>query len=477
MAGRRANSAYMLLGQIVGKAGLFGSLMIYSRMYSDGEFGELMFAVAIGLILFFLSDMGASLVSTRRLVLAPDSHEPLSSALMLRTALSVLSSLVLVGSVILMGYGRNQALLLYMVFAGFVLDGFFESFYALFRARDRMVFEGLARSLQGVLSVAVALVIRTRGLGYMWAGASYPIRSALPFLMCFLAAGRMEGWGFLKPAKPSSVLELLRSSLPLGVMGFVLVAGQRFDNTLVKAFLSDSAVAAWQQCYRLFEPMVLLVAPTLLPGALFADLCRAEKSGWKPVAERISWMTEVFTIMAFMIVIPLFFMGMDVLRVVWGEGYLRDQPFTHVQSALRILMFCLPVTYVFHVFLAVILAQGKQKKVLLPAVSAFLLQLAGLFLFLERAGIAAAAVMQLLFITVLTVWLGISAFRKHGTTGFLTGIRRPAAALVPFMLLAVLQPFQPAFNTAISLFSLLLVWAALGGGRAVTRPPLSISSE
>ncbi|MFO8184510.1 MAG: oligosaccharide flippase family protein [Candidatus Aegiribacteria sp.] len=474
MAGRRANSAYMLLGQIVGKAGLFASLMIYSRIFTDGEFGELLFAVAISLILFFLSDMGASLITTRRLVIPLKTDEYLSSALTLRTMLTALSVVVLSVVAWTAGYSDTQTKLLFLVFSGFVLDGYFETFYALFRARDRMVFEGMARSLQGLLAVVLALMIKERGLGHLWAGASYPIRSVLPFILCLAASIRMAGWRYLRPAGVSNAMVLLRNSLPLGLMGFILVAAQRFDNTLVKAVLSDSAVAAWQQCYRMFEPMVLLVAPTLLPGALFADLCRAETAGWPRVRERIKWMTEVFTVMAFLIVIPFFFLGTDILRVVWGGDYLRNLSYMEVRNSLRVLMLGLPVTYVFHIFLAVILAQGRQKRVLLPAAVSFVIQVTGLYLFLESYGIVAAALMQLIFISALTLWLGFKAFRIHGSTGFAAGVARPLLATVPFILSMTLLEESPVIATGVSLAGFLCVWLLTGGGKAVTNPPLSL---
>jgi hypothetical protein len=40
MAGRKVNSACMLLGQVFGKAGLFLSLMVYAGLLDDGLFAN-----------------------------------------------------------------------------------------------------------------------------------------------------------------------------------------------------------------------------------------------------------------------------------------------------------------------------------------------------------------------------------------------------------------------------------------------------
>ncbi len=475
MAGRRANSFYMLAGQVIGKAGLFVSLMIYSRIFSDAEFGELLFAVAVSLILFFISDMGASLLTTRKLVFPEGTAETLSTALFLRSALTIASLVLLTAFIAVMSYSPDQVKLLYLVFGGFVLDGYFETFYALFRARDRMVYEGLTRTIQGLLAVVIAVIVAKLNLSYFWAGASYPLRSVLPFLFCATAAVKIAGTGIFKPPSMSRPWVLLRRALPLGLMGLILVASQRFDNVLVKSILSDSAVAAWQQCYRIFEPMVLLVAPTLLPGALFADLCRAEASGWHEVKSRIRWMTEVFTVLAFLIVIPVFFFGTDVLRTVWGQEYLRDIPFGQVRDTLRILMMSLPVTYVFHIYLAVILAQGKQKSILPAVLVSFAIQMTGLYAGLRVLGLVAAAGMQLAFILILSVWLGLRARARHGSTGFLQGIWRPAVSLIPFILSAAFLHSR-SIAAAVSFAGLILVWLLAGGGKVLANPPLSVST-
>ena len=470
MAGRKANSAYMLLGQIFGKAGLFVSLMIYSRLLSDGAFGELLFAIAISVILFFLSDMGASLLTTRRLLSGGNTSEILSSAFWLRAILSLGSMAILATFSKVLGYSSSQVQLLYLVFLGFVLDGFCETFYALFRAREKMMFEGLARVSQGVLAIVIALIIRRYDSGYLLIGFSYVFRSVPSLLICIIAAGRISG-GLSIRFSESSVKKLFFSAIPLGLMGIILVAGQRLDNGFVKVLLSDSSVAAWQQCYRLFEPMVLLVAPTLLPGALFADLCKAEQVGWHQVVIRIRWMTEVFIAAAFVIIIPLFFVGMNVLEVVWGSEFLRGQNYNDVQLALRLLLLCLPVTYMFHIYLAVVLAQHRQKIVLPVALGAFILQMAGLAIFLPGRGIHIAAVMQLVFILAVSISLGVNAWKKYGVTGFVSGVIRPSIAFVAVVPFFVLQPFSPIWNSLVSLFVFIFIWLITGGGRAVAPPP------
>ncbi|PIE51092.1 hypothetical protein CSA37_01580 [Candidatus Fermentibacteria bacterium] len=471
MAGRRANSIYMLAGQILGKAGLFISLMIYSRILDDRSFGELLFATSVSLILFFLADMGASLVSTRRLTAEEKHGKILSTALLLRTILTVFSTVLLLTLIAVMGYEKTQVMFLYLVYPGFILDGYCETFYALFRAREKMYFEGLARGVQGFLAVLMAFAVRRYSAGIELIALTYTARSLVPLILCVWGAFTIIGIRPVFQGQSREVKRLLLVSLPLSIMGFLVVAGQRIDSTLVKAFISDSAVAAWQQCYRLFEPLVLLVAPTLLPGALFPDLCRAQRKSWRMVRLRIQWMTEVFTTGAFSLVIPVYFLGLQFLHAVWGPGFLRGQSSEHVQWAFSILMFCLPVTYWFHIFLATVLAQERQKSVLPGAFAAFLLQLAGLYASLEVLGLPAAAVMQFVFISTLTLWLALGIRRRYGPTGFSAGLKRPFISIIPFALTAFFEPFDNWLNALVSLVGFMTIWVLSGGVSAAVNPP------
>ncbi len=143
MAGRKANSAYMLFGQIFGKAGLFVSLMIYSRILQDGPFGELLFAVSIGLVIIFLSDMGATMLITRRIAAGSPVNSILSPAIILRTALSAITLCAVMLAGWAAGYSSKQLVLILLVSTGFILDGFCETSFAVFRARGLMIYEAI----------------------------------------------------------------------------------------------------------------------------------------------------------------------------------------------------------------------------------------------------------------------------------------------------------------------------------------------
>jgi O-antigen/teichoic acid export membrane protein len=467
--GRRANSFFMLGGQILGKAGLLLSLMIYSRILEDPDFGRLALAVALGVLLLFLGDMGVSLLITRRLASGAGSRI-VDEALALRMLLSVTGMVLILSLGTIQRYDQLQMKLLLLVSAGFVVDGFCETFYGRFRAMEKMVFEGISRASLGFFSVLIALVALKTGAGPVFAGAGYFFRTLPSLLFCVLAAVK-TGYTPAPRFSPGELARLFKSALPLGLMGLFFAGAQRLDSTFVKALLGDEAVAAYQQCVRIHEPMVLLVAPTLLPGALFPDLCRAVQAGWEQVRTRITWMTEAFLVLAAVISIPLWFSARRFLEILWGGSYLRGLEPATVVSTFRLVLLLIPVTYVFHLFLAVYLAEERLKRVPLIVGGALVVQLAGLFLFTGRYGIEAAAALQCLSIGGMAAGLGLGCRKRHGRTGFLQGLWRPLLALMITSGIGYFVPDLP-FRALLTTLIFACLWFLLGG-KGIIRVPVS----
>ncbi|MFO7625669.1 MAG: oligosaccharide flippase family protein, partial [Candidatus Fermentibacteraceae bacterium] len=470
--GRRANSILMLGGQITGKAGLLVSLMIYSRLLEDADFGRLALSVALGVLVLFLGDMGVSVLVTRRLS-SGEGNRLVDEALTLRLFLSIAGMALIISFGMLQGYDALQMKLLFLVSAGFVFDGFCETFYSRFRAGEKMVFEAVSRAALGFFAVMIALVALAVKAGPVFAGVGYLVRTLPSITFCYFAALK-TGYVPVPRFEAGNLLNLFRSALPLGLMGLFFAAAQRLDSTFIKAALGDEAVAAYQQCVRVHEPLVLLVAPTLLPGALFPDLCRAVNAGWEHVRTRIAWMTEAFLALAALACIPLWNSGHRFLALLWGGNYLRGLDAATVLLTFRLVLLLVPVTFVFHLFLAVYLAEERLKRVPVIVGAALVVQLTGLFLLTGRFGIEAAAALQCLSVGLMALALGWGCRMKHGATGFLRGLWRPLTALLATLAVATVFPIP---LKALSETALFLAFWLLLGGRAVLRFPGRLSPE
>ncbi len=470
MAGRKANSVYMLMGQIFGKAGLFVSLMIYSRILDDGSFGELLFAVAVGLIVIFLSDMGATMLITRRIAAGSPMNRTLSSAIFLRTGLSMVTVTTVMFAGWAAGYSSSQLTLILLVSTGFVLDGFCETSFAVFRARGVMVYEAIARAIHGILGVGLAVFAWKTGQGVFFAGGTYILREIPAVLFVYaVLPGKMSFRINWSHEVFSSVIPLMKAAIPLGLVGILFAAGERLDGVFIKAELGDEAIAAYQQCIKILEALVLIVTPTLLPGALFAALCEAVQTSWGKARERIAWMTELFLVIAIILIIPLWVAEQNVLRIVWGNEFLRGVSPGELRSAFRIVLMTLPVAYIFHMFMAVMISLERQRKAVPLVAMALIIEIILFLTLIPTLGIVGAAIAHLVLLFSVAVMLSWDVHRKYGPTGFTRGARRPAIAVLPSFAVLFLQPFNPIANAAVSLAVFIAVWLMSGGIKIIPR--------
>lgn len=258
-------------------------------------------------------------------------------------------------------------------------------------------------------------------------------------------------------------LPLLKAAIPLGLVGILMAAGLRVDSIFIKANLGDEAVASYQQSVRILETMILIVTPTLLPGALFAALCEAARKGWGFVRERIIWMSELFSVIAALLILPLWASELIPLRLIWGNDFLRGLESETVLFTFRILLLTLPAAYFFHLYMSVIIAEERQKAALPLVAISLVVQIALLFVLVPVAGIKGAAIAYFTLFSLVALLFAWKLNRIHGASGFVRGVKRPLAAFLPAFAILVFDPFNAVTGALISVAVFITLWLLLGG--------------
>lgn len=238
----------MLGGQVVSKGMLLISMALLSRYLDDRSFGLLSFAVAVGLVYMFLSEMGVAITVNRRVSLTGDGtvRGLPGVAAGLRVILSGVGLAVFTGGFAVLSHGPGDLAVLVPVTVSYALDGLSEIPFAVFRASGRSGRESLARSLGGVFSVLTVSLVILLDLGLGAVTAVFVLRSAVT-LVSAVALHRDTGFSLVPSFDRSGMAALFRSSLPVGVMGLALAAFQRVDNFFVRRILGIEAVGAWQE--------------------------------------------------------------------------------------------------------------------------------------------------------------------------------------------------------------------------------------
>lgn len=455
----------MLLGQVMSKGSLLVSMMLFSRYLDDGFFGGLLLAVSIGQILFFVTDMGVGLEVNRSM-----SVDGTAGRLLVRSALE--ARLLLSGAGILAASGMSAVLfpdllrsgVLPLICLSQVLESFAELGFSVFRAVERSGVECAARTVSGMVSVAGALAVTAAGMDPLAAAGVYVLRGALAAAMSLSALARSRSAGL--PGSRPTVSALLRASVPLGILGLLMVLHQRVDSTILGALSGERSVGAYQQCYRLLDSLVLVVTPTLLPGALFPGLCRAFREGGAVLADRFSAILGLTLSLGSSFSAFLLGAGGSIHSLLWGPGFLRGQDPAAYAACHRVAGIAIIPLFAMNMLLAAQLAAGLERRAVRASVAGLAVLAAVDLAAIPAIGIAGAALGVAVSCTVLCLLL----YRGLRSSGDLRPGRAAASAM---------KSALPAFGVMIAARTLLgegipaglaSLAAGLAGGAAAILP-------
>lgn len=459
----------MLGGQVVSKGTLLISMALLSRYLDDRSFGLLSFAVAVGLVYMFLSEMGVAITVNRRVSLTGDGtvRGLPGVAAGLRVILSGVGLAVFTGGFAVLSHGPGDLAVLVPVTVSYALDGLSEIPFAVFRASGRSGRESLARSLGGVFSVLTVSLVILLDLGLGAVTAVFVLRSAVT-LVSAVALHRDTGFSLVPSFDRSGMAALFRSSLPVGVMGLALAAFQRVDNFFVRRILGIEAVGAWQECVRMMDTMVLLVTPTLLPGALFPGLCRALSAGGSAARERMRDIASTVSALGAAVTMLLVWSGPGLLALLWGGAFERGLPPDVVARTFQVVGLCILPVFWMNFLVAALIADERSSLATKAAGAGLLLLSVLLALIVPEHGLPGAAAVLLISYLALDAALA-AGFGRAMAAAMLVGIAPSLLAIAAASLaaLAMSGAHWTIRGSAASAVAA-VVWLA-AGGRSVLR--------
>jgi O-antigen/teichoic acid export membrane protein len=456
----------MLVGQFIGKGSLFISIMFLSRYLSDGDFGGLLFVIVLGQIYLCLSDMGVSLILNMRSSIRPvDTQELLSESLMLRIILSFLGFPLLMLAGLLLNMTPDRMLILGIIGVSVFFESFAELFYSVFRAREKMIYESICRILMGITGLGAVLLLIHIKMDLTAIASAYVARAFAAAIAAVVFLRRI-GFSLMPSIDKGKLKNLFIAALPLGIMGLVTVVHLRADNILIRQILGENAVAAWQECLRIIEVMLLLVVPTLLPGALFPSLCRAFRDGG--YKRQTGHMARIFTGLAVVPFLAVLSAGNRFLRFVWGNDYLRGFDASELQLCLYLSLAGLATVYLMTILLGSLMALNKVRIVIPVTTAALIFVIGGNLLLMPVIGLPSAGVLfasgnvlMLLCYWVFLRWRGYQIpIWREALISILASV--PAFAVIP---LTRRLPFIPALLIPPIIF--VPIWWFSGGGKAI----------
>lgn len=432
------NVSHLGLGQVASTALGILQTAVIGRALEPAQLGILYTVFAISTFAYVIVDWGQGTYLVREMARGRvDERELIGSALVVRLATIVFSSVIAVTIALTLGYGGQIVALTLLAMIAAVPGTLLAPVACSFRARDRMDLDASANIVgkaMTLVATAVALhlggglteVILVQGIG------------GIATLIFVAIAGRRLSIKFKAPAM-KTIWELVRHGAPIAAFSLV-IALQPFVEILLLSALTSSTVVGWFGAFR--TTFGIVVSPALiLVAASFPELSRASRS--LPDLRRLIDATgRVLFIAAALTSSALYLFAGDIIAIIYGQGR-----FEQTVSILRVGAVFVPLLFYGYVLASAVTAIGRNKALAVVSIVriAFCVVMSWLLIgyFQQRYGNGGIALVIVAGVAEVPTTIACWALLPRGAVGTSTTLNMVRACIASVCTVVPLSMLQP----------------------------------
>ena len=362
------NAGAQLAGQVVVTVGGVAAVAITVRYLGIKDYGTLITGVVFVSLFTLFTDFGFSAIGAREISKRPEAmRKVLSNVIILGTVTSVLVAGAATGLAWIVYPGSSNSALreiILILLPHVLLGGLRSAADAYLVAQQRVYLSALAGVISRVATLGLVAAVAAANLGIFAMAGAY---AAVPLLTSGLVVFFVREAFHFKPSWDAAVmLDLFRSSLPMGAVSVVNIVYVRLDLILLSVLSTRPQVAIYAVAYKVIES--LLTLPQFIMVTVFPSLSRAE--AW---SRRLGDLVENAFRGMLLVAVPLVALGFDSKSIL---SVLAGNKFGSGALALQLLMTGTAISYLSLVFGHAMIAQNLQSRALLVSVLALAVNLA-----------------------------------------------------------------------------------------------------
>ncbi len=428
------NSAAPLIAQLLNKVVDLGFALVVLHVLSKDSYGEYVFAVVVWTYAKTFNDFGLGILATRDV--SRDralADEYLGLTTLLRLLLWAVA-LPLVGIFTLAyrqfgGLTTPSMIAIALLIVSILPDSYSDAANAIYNAFERMHIPAGLTLIKNALKVIIGVALVLAGWGPSGLALTALLTNVVTawlFLVLLRRIGVRARWTL----PGAQARQMLRDAWPLFLNTLLAGLFFRSDVFVLKPSWGDGVVAIYDAAYK-FLSLVLLI-PQYFTLALFPQLARLASARDGSFAPIYNLALKLLLTLALPICVIATILAPELIGILADNTYLPDGG-----TALRILIWLLPFSYVNGLIQYVLIAAGQQRA-LTPAFAAtFAFNLLANLLFTPRYGYPAAAVITIASELVLIVPFLLLVRRRVGPLPTLGIIARPLGATIVMGLAAL----------------------------------------
>ena len=429
-----------------------------ARALGPTGLGQYEYAVLVWLYTKTFSDFGLAVLTTRDVAQRRElAGRYLGLTTLLRLALLLAALPAVLGFAFAgwrwLGLSGATTLAIAFLLASIVPDAYSDAATSICNAYERMAGPALLTVVKNAIKVGVGLWLLTAGWGVIGLAVTALVTNALTaglFATLVRRLGvRADWWPDRAVAR-----RLLGESWPLLLNNLLVGLFFRVDILVLQPARGDREVGVYSVPYKYLN--LLLLVPSYFTLALFPHLSRLAAARDATLASTYALAMKLLLIIALPVTVATLFVAPELMYALGGPRFLPESG-----TALRLLIWFLPLSYVNGLAQYVLIAAGQQRLITRAFALTTGFNLAANLLLTPRYGYVAAALITVASEVVLLVpFLGY--LRRH-----VGQLPEPGTLLRPLAAAAAMGATSWAVYRGLANWPLVAPWAAVAIGGLV----------
>jgi len=348
------NTSIMFFQQVVTWGSTFVLMLIMPRYLGPVEFGWLFLAISITQIFRVIVEYGGNYLVAKNVARSPErSGQILVDALGFRTALSIVSVILIVVFTFLAGYSATLRLIIFIYAIGLLWQGAITALYATYQGREMMQYTSIGAIAERVFNSIAVITAILLGANVIVLAVLFVIGGFLQFIT--LAGFRKKIIASLPRIDWAETTTQIKDGLPYFLFGVFSMVYYRIDSVMLSKMAPAAAVGWYGGAFRFFETMHFF--PFIFSTAIYPVLSRLWTEEAHTHTRAIQKSVEFMVLVGIPITIGLVGFSGDIIQIFYGLAQ-----YGPAVPVLQILSAGLIVMYIDIVLGTTLLSSDRQKQ-------------------------------------------------------------------------------------------------------------------
>lgn len=347
------NTGVLLAGNIISKLCILAFFAIAARYIGPEGFGKYTFALSFTSMLIILGDLGLNTLAIREVARDRSlASKYLGNIAILKTILSAIAVGIIFLVITLLNYPSDTTRIVYILGISVFIGSLSGGLRWCFQAFQKMEYEALMNTAQGIILLGLGLAILYLGKGLIGLAFAHLLTSIIIFCFSFLITLKKFGkprfemkWNFWK--------FLIRTAIPIGLATVFVTAYYNIDTVMLSLMKGDAPVGWYNAGYKLVNPITLLLGMFSL--ALFpvmSDFYKTSIESFKKIYRK----SVNFSLMVGLpIALGTTILSYKIIPTIFGQEFFQAIP------ALQILIWAGIFAFISGIIGTCLIAIDKQK--------------------------------------------------------------------------------------------------------------------